>query len=159
MPDCNGPTDQGPPRARFTKVSPPSSLLENDRRSLHGHRLRGQPTFWIGFVAVILSLLGLMARQRDIPEIHTFARQVLGVLPGGKEFLPGLLHFQMSAPFATLTTWLGVVLLLWGWIELLGASHVKGELAAAAELKRQQQLAREMESEHATGASSPPKSD
>jgi hypothetical protein len=135
-------------------MSAPSTLLEKDRRSLHGHRIRGLPAFWIGFVAVILSLLGLMARQREIPEIRTFARHVFG----GKDLLPGLLHFQMSAPFATWATWLAVALLLWGWIELLGASRVKGELAAAAELKRQQQLARELESEQTPSSASPPKS-
>lgn len=126
-----------------------STLLEKDRRSLHGHRLRGQPAFWIGLVSLLLSLLGLMARQREIPEIRAFGRRVLGALPGGTDFLGGLFHFQFSPPFVTLATGLGLALLIWGWAELLGASRIKRELIAAEELKRQQQIAHEMESEDA----------
>lgn len=135
-----------------------STLLEKDRHSLTGHRLRGLPAFWIGFIALVLSLIGFMARQREVPEIRKFARGLLDPLPGGDDFLARALHFQFTAPpFATIATLVGIALLIWGAVELHAAGRIKRELLAVEDARRKQQLLEELRVEEGAPASKPKK--
>lgn len=133
-----------------------STLLEKDRHSLNLHRLRGLPAFWLGFIALVLSLAGFMARQREIPEIRKFARGLLDPLPGGDDFYARILHFQFTAPpFATVATLIGIALLIWGSVELHAAGRIKRELLSVEDARRKQQLLKELVAE---GKSAPPAS-
>ncbi len=135
MPDCKPPSDHPAQRVRSFPMKA-STLLENDRRALFGHRLRGMPAFWLGFLSLLLSLLGLLSRQRDIPEIRSFGRRMLDFIPPGDDYWVPIFHFQFSPPFATTATFLGLALLLWGWIELAAAGRIKRELRAVEDAKR-----------------------
>ncbi len=128
-----------------------STLLEKDRHSLNGHRLRGLPAFWLGFIALVLSLIGFMARQREVPEIRKFARDLLHPLPGGDDFYARVFHFQLTEPpFATVATLVGLALLIWGSVELVAAGRIKRELLSVEDARRKRQLLEELESEDGT---------
>ena len=125
-----------------------TTLLAKDRRSLRGHRLRGLPVFWIGFLMSLISFLGMIARIEGVPQLRSFARSVLSKIPPGGTFYREHLYFQFEkAPFASVATLIGLALLIWGAVELFGASRVKYELAEVEEERRKQQIVRELEAE------------
>jgi hypothetical protein len=125
-----------------------TTLLESDRRMLFGHRVRGLPAFWIGLIAFLLSLLGLLAQIGGVEPLRKFARGILSAIPPGGSFYREHLHFQFEhAPFATIATLVGMALLIWGAIELNFASRIKRELAFVAGEKRKLQLLQELKAE------------
>lgn len=125
-----------------------TTLLESDRRKLNGHRLRGQPAFWLGLFSLVLSLLGLLAQAGDVEPLRDFARKILSAIPPGGSFWREHLHFQFEhAPFATIATLIGLGLLFWGAVELHAASRIKRELAFVENEKRKHRLLEELEDE------------
>jgi hypothetical protein len=129
------------------------TILAEDRRILHNHRLRGLPAFWIGFFITALSFLGMLARLEGIPGVRSSVRSVLSAIPPGGSFYREHLYFQFqSAPFASIATLAGLALLVWGAVELIGASRIKNELLDAEEERRKRQIVRELEAEEKADA-------
>jgi hypothetical protein len=123
-------------------------LLQAERHHLHIHRIRGIPVFWIGFLALLLSLFGALARQDAVAPVRRFARSILDALPPGGAFWREHLYFAFPhPPFAAIATLIGLALLVWGMIELHAAGRIKDELQSAEEERRKRALVEEMEAE------------
>jgi len=146
-----------------------TSILQTERHLLHVHRIRGIPVFWIGLLALLLSLFGALARQDAVAPVRKFAllslfgalarqdavapvrkfaRSVLGALPPGGTFWREHFYFAFPhPPFASIATLIGIALLIWGAFEMHAAGCIKDELESAEEERRKRALVAEMEAE------------
>lgn len=125
-----------------------TSILQTERHLLHVHRIRGIPVFWIGLLALLLSLFGALARQDAVAPVRRFARSVLEALPPGGTFWREHFYFAFPhPPFASIATLIGIALLIWGAFEMHSAGCIKDELESAEEERRKRALVAEMEAE------------
>jgi len=123
-------------------------LFDESRHSLQWHRIRGLPTFWLGLISLIISLFGVLARVEEFAPLRKFGREVLAAIPPGGTFYREHFYFYFEKfPFASVFTLLGLVLLVWGAVELHAASRLKRELLQVEDARRRRQMLKELESD------------
>ncbi len=123
-------------------------LIDESRHSLHWHRIRGLPTFWLGLISLILSLFGVLARIEDFAPRRRCGRNVLSSIPPGGTFYREHFYFYFEKfPFASAATLAGLVLLIWGSVELHAASRLKRELLLVEDARRKKQMLKELDAD------------